>query len=51
MDKPPSDLSKPTLVKAWISQTSNLGDCNTQLQGIRIWKQTMLKERIDAAQK
>lgn len=46
IDKPPSDLSKPNLVKAWISQTTNLGDCNEQLQGIRTWKRNILEKDI-----
>lgn len=38
VDQPPAKpLSKKVLVKAWISQTSNLEQCNVDKQGIREW--------------
>ena len=43
IDKPPKDLSKDSLVKAWTSQTINLGNCNKQVKGIKEWKQKVLE--------
>ena len=41
INPPPSSLDKDVLIKAWVVQTSNLGACNEQLQGIREWNERM----------
>lgn len=44
IDKPPTDLTTPTLVKAWTSQTINDGDCNKKVTGLKEWIDNTLKE-------
>ena len=48
IDEPPSltgfyELDVPIMVKAWISQTLNLGICNVDKQGLREWKENLKK--------
>ncbi len=44
INPPPDNLEKDSLVKAWNSQTANLGACNNQIEGIKEWKKEVQKE-------
>lgn len=47
IDKPPTDLSKDSLVKAWDSQTMNVGDCNNKNAALRDWANKVIKELVN----
>lgn len=43
IDKPPPATATDELVKAWISQTINLANCNITKEELRQWKSRALK--------
>lgn len=43
IDRPPPDTMTDTMVKAWVSQTINLGNCNVTKEELRQWKEKTLK--------
>lgn len=43
VEKPPTEIEKKAMTKAYIKQTYNLHSCNADKQALREWKRETLK--------